>query len=222
MRYVYYNYSGRPARVMLDDKGLPEFCEVYDAQRKKLVRSAWVENDVFFNTHLAQEISAEEFEALLDGLSGYAVEYCSFNKLGEEERATCVDIVTAGGAVKLVYAEAELPLAPVVALVRSGQEIVGVGAIKRIRPYTASVARYSGYPFNPNTNELGYVAVDDKHENRGLSSRIVTALLSKHDGPLFATTDDDRMKNTLRKAGFQMKGHEWDGDRGCLSLWLKD
>jgi hypothetical protein len=68
VRYVYYNYSGRPARVMLDDKDLPESCEVYDPQRKTLVRDEWVRDDVFFNTHLAQEISAEEFAALLEQL----------------------------------------------------------------------------------------------------------------------------------------------------------
>lgn len=223
MRYVYYNYEGRPARVMLDDKGLPETCEVYDPQRKKLVRSEWVKDDVFFNTQLAQEISAGEFEALLNGLSGYAVENCSFNKLGKDECAACVDIVTAGGAVKRVYAEAELPLALVTAIAKSGEKIVGVGAIKRARPdYAAGRARHSGYAFDPNMNELGYVAVLEKHWGYGLSSRLVETLLSKHVGPLWATTDNEAMKQTLERAGFGRKGHEWDGERGCLSLWIKD
>ncbi len=223
MRYVYYNYSGRPARVMLDDKDLPEFCEVYDPQRKKLVRSEWVKDDVFFNTHLAQEISGEEFEVVLNALSGYVVDNCSFNKLGKEERAACVDIVTAGGAVSPVHAEAELPLAPVTAIVKSGEEIVGVGAIKRARPgYAAGRAQKSGYAFDPNMNELGYVAVQRKHWDHGLSARLVEVLLSKHVGPLWATTDNDAMKPTLERAGFVRKGHEWDGERGCLSLWIKD
>lgn len=223
MRYVYYNYSGRPARVMLDDKELPESCEVYDTQRKKLVRSEWVKDDVFFNTHLAQEISREEFEALLSGLSGYVVGCCSFDKLGTDERAACVDIVTVGGAVSPVHAAAELPLAPVTAIVKSGEEIVGVGAIKRARPgYAAGRAQRSGYAFDPDMNELGYVAVQEKHWGYGLSSRLVESLLAKHVGPLWATTDNDTMKKTLERAGFARKGHEWDGERGCLSLWIKN
>jgi len=45
--------------------------------------------------------------------------------------------------------------------------------------------------------------------------------LHNQDGPLFATTDDVRMKATLGKVGFTQKGYEWDGDRGRLSLWVK-
>jgi RimJ/RimL family protein N-acetyltransferase len=70
--------------------------------------------------------------------------------------------------------------------------------------------------------ELGYVAVDSDHQGRGLSSRIVAALLSEHAGPLFATTDNEFMKKTLAKSGFMQKGKEWNGQRGRLTLWIKE
>jgi hypothetical protein len=120
-------------------------------------------------------------------------------------------------------AAAELPRAVAVAVARRGDEIVGVGAIKRVRTdYAARRADLSGAPFNPDTPELGYVAVDGNHRSKGLSGRIVAALLSKHNGPLFATTDNQYMKSTLTTAGFVQKGCEWKGGRGTLSLWLKD
>jgi len=152
----------------------------------------------------------------------YDVEICSIGALKGSELTACVDLLRCGGAVDPNSAACELPLAPVVAIAKSGHEIAGVGAIKRARPdYAKDKAQKSDFDFDPQINELGYVAVADKHRGHGLSHKIIKALLSNHDGPLFATTYNDRMKSTLRKAGFQMKGHEWDGDGGCLSLWVK-
>ena len=110
-----------------------------------------------------------------------------------------------------------------VAVARRARQIVGVGAIKRIRPgYAFDKAYKSGVTFAPDTPELGYVAVDPAHQGNGLSHRIVSELLSKNGGPLFATTSSDRMKRTLGKAGFAQKGREWKGWQAPISLWIKE
>ena len=128
----------------------------------------------------------------------------------------------AGNTVNRKSAAAELPRAAVLAIARAGERIVGVGAIKRARPaYAGRIAKRSEFAFDPDMPELGYVAVDGNHGNRGLSRRIVVALLSEHDGTLFATTDSDYMKKTLAGAGFVQNGQEWKGQRGRLSLWIR-
>ena len=72
------------------------------------------------------------------------------------------------------------------------------------------------------TPELGYVAIAPQHRRRGLSHKIVDALVNAMPGSLFATTDDEHMMRTLSGAGFVRRGHEWPGHRGQLSLWLKE
>jgi RimJ/RimL family protein N-acetyltransferase len=152
----------------------------------------------------------------------YTVSPISPVAMSEKERADCLAIIRSGGAVNPESSQREIPLAAVVVVARRGNEIIGVGAIKRVRrDYAAIVCGRSGEELNSNIPELGYVAIDPQHRGNHLSSRIVAELLSHHDGPLFATTDDMRMKATLARAGFVRKGHEWDGDRGRLSLWVR-
>jgi GNAT superfamily N-acetyltransferase len=155
----------------------------------------------------------------------YAVSVCVPIDLSSTELDRCVALVTSGGAVAVGFAQAELPRASVLAVVRHKTEIVGVGAIKRIRDYYAvgiASTQKSGFGFDKNMPEVGYIAVDDRHRGQGLSHRILEQLLAKKDGPLFATTDEVRMKKTLTAHGFAMKGAEWEGDRGQLSLWIRE
>ena len=63
-KYIYYNYVGRPARVMLVENDIPELCEIYDPDQKKLVRDDRLMLDVLEH-HRSILISAAEFEALL-------------------------------------------------------------------------------------------------------------------------------------------------------------
>ncbi len=151
----------------------------------------------------------------------YDVRACTPSGLSEAELAKCVAIVKNGDAVDPASAERELPLATALAIVRRGATIVGVGAIKRVRhKYAADIAGKSGIAFDRGTLELGYVVLDAKHRRQGLSHQIVAKLLSKHGGPLFATTDNDYMKRTLGGAGFVHTGREWTGEKGQLSLWI--
>ncbi len=134
--------------------------------------------------------------------------------------AICVTVIREGRAVNWKSAARELPHAEVLAIAYGGKQIVGVGAIKRSRPdYAAEVSEKSGVTFPSETSELGYVAVHPDHRDRHLSRRLVEALLSRQKGRLFATTDSERMKGTLAKAGFSKKGKEWKGNRGMLSFW---
>lgn len=159
----------------------------------------------------------------VEGEQGYVVQACAPKHLDKGEMAACIAIVKEGEAVDPESAEQELAMAGLLAVVRKGRQVVGVGAIKRPRPgYAAKITKRSGQVFPPDTPELGYVAVDPEHRGNHLSSKIVAALLAEHRGPLFAATDSERMKTVNSKAGFLQKGDAWKGKRGQLSLWLKD
>ena len=150
----------------------------------------------------------------------YEVTPCTTTDLSPAEVEACFAIIEVGEAVVVQTMKRDLPRSSVLAIARKGDQIVGVGAIKPARErYAAKVARNSGVQFPPETLELGYVAVEEAHRHRGLSYRIVEALLSCHAGRLFATTDAMGMKKALSKYGFENKGTEWPGDRGMLSYW---
>lgn len=164
----------------------------------------------------------EDVLVRLFGEFRYEITACTPGNLSEVEIATCIEIVDKGGALR-VSCDGELRRAAHVVVVRCPTGIVGVGAIKRVRPdYARTKARDSGAEFRPETPELGYVSVDESHRGKHLSDRIVAELLSMNAGPLFSTTDDPLMKRTLKKAGFVEKGHSWEGQRGALSFWWKD
>ena len=144
--------------------------------------------------------------------------------LSAQEIISCVTVVREGCAVDPERAELELPRAVTVALVRAGSEIVGVGAIKRPRPnYAALIANAvrSGFVFDTQMNELGYVAVLMVHRG-GRSGLIMDSLLGRFSGPLWATTSEELMKHSLSNRGFSQKGKEWLNPEGKrLSLWIK-
>lgn len=154
--------------------------------------------------------------------ASHNVKSCLPDELSNAEIERCVAIIRSGEAVDPEAAAAELPLASALAVARRGSVIVGVGAIKRVRiRYASRVAKESGFTFDPKTPELGYVAVDENHRRQGLSHRILEALVAKHGGKLFVTTDSEGMKKTLAAGGFEQQGREWEGNRGQLSLWIK-
>jgi hypothetical protein len=156
-------------------------------------------------------------------LSPFAVSLVVPASLTTEEIAECIDVIKQGDAVDLVSAKRELPLATTLAVVRAGGKIVAVGAIKRERQaYALKTARDSGVSFPPETLELGYVAVLPDHRGHRLSGSVVEALLSQHEGRLFATTFNARMKTTLQNAGFIQDGNEWPGrKKQMVSFWKR-
>jgi GNAT superfamily N-acetyltransferase len=142
--------------------------------------------------------------------------------LSNEDIEACISLIREGGA-SYPKSVPELTRAMVVAIVHDGHEIVGVGAIKEKRPeYASIIARRSGFRFNKNIHELGYVAVNESHRGLGLSYAITVKLLATfRERPLFATTANKYMKGTLEQAGFVRRGNEWPGFSGELSLWIK-
>jgi hypothetical protein len=148
---------------------------------------------------------------------------CQPADLSRSERGNCIRIVQQGLAVNPESAAYEVPRAVLIAVLRAGTEIIGTGAVKRMRSkYALDIARQSQFPFDAERHELGYIAIDNRHRGKHLSHKILAALVSKYDRPLYATTDNENMKRSLRKAGFKREGKAWQGNRGNLSLWLKD
>lgn len=64
IKYLYYDYVGRPARITLVENDIPDACEIYDRQQNKMVRDDTIMLDVL-EYYGSQLISAAEFEALL-------------------------------------------------------------------------------------------------------------------------------------------------------------
>lgn len=144
------------------------------------------------------------------------------DSLSEGDLAQCLQLLKNGGAVNVETAAQELPVAPLVAIHRDGGSVVAVGAIKVKRPhYARGVAKKSGFKFDDQCHEIGYVAVAETHGNRGLSKAITAKLLAEFtQRPVFATTSNKRMKSSLTRAGFSQRGTEWDGKNPKLSLWM--
>lgn len=152
----------------------------------------------------------------------YEVTACLPSTLKPAETARCLEIIKKGSAVNPESAAKGFPNATLVAIARSKDEIVGVGVIKERRPkYASKIAKASGFEFDENTLELGYVAVDPDHQNKGLSLCMAARLVAGYNGQLFATTSDSFMKRTLGKVGLRKVGDEWPGTKEMLSLWIK-
>jgi hypothetical protein len=154
-------------------------------------------------------------------VQNYEVTHCVAGDLSESELEACAEIITAGEAVDPEWARVQLPLAISIAVARLAEEVVGVGAIKQVRPgYASSIAARSEFAFSADTPELGYVAVAERHRRLGLSHRILTCLTDDREGALFATTDDANMKKALLAAGFaeRGKGGPDNGDRYRFGL----
>lgn len=144
-------------------------------------------------------------------------------KLGAADQEICIGVIGSGDAVDVESARRELPKASAIAVVRSENQIVGVGAIKRRRvEYATKISEDAHFKFPAETLELGYVAVvGPAHRGHGLSHKLVAALLAGRNEALFATTSSEPMKKALRKAGFDLQGQEWDGNDSRLSLWVR-
>ncbi len=153
----------------------------------------------------------------------YEVKVCLPADLREKELATCIAIIQSGEAVNFASVKRELPNVSTLALARCRGQIVGVGAIKRVRTeYAAGIANKSGAELLVGTLELGYVAVDPAHQRRGLSGRMVHSLVAGHKDRLFATTSTPAMKRVLLSAGFAQRGIEWAGTHSQLSCWVRE
>jgi hypothetical protein len=145
-------------------------------------------------------------------------------RLSSATIGACIAVIREGCAVDVRRAKIHLPKARMVAVGRMSLIVVAVGAIKEARPkYAAEIAKRSGYDFEPEMLELGYVARLISQQGHKLSEKIVAQLLRAiPDVALFATTSNETMKRTLKGAGFSQRGTEWPGRKAVrLTLWIR-
>src|SRR5437899_1949028 len=106
-------------------------------------------------------------------LMDYLLESAPGSTLSKDVIEACISVIKEGCAVDSAQAAKYLPKAKVVAILRTEQEIVGVGAIKAPRPkYASEIAKDSGFSFDKNMPELGYVARRKSHSGNKLSEQI--------------------------------------------------
>jgi GNAT superfamily N-acetyltransferase len=110
----------------------------------------------------------------------------------------------------------------------SNGQLVGVGALKRpqlgYRNKVFAKARATTSPDEYRV-ELGWVAVAESHQGRGLSRRIIGQLISLAENEnLFATTRADaRAMRSAADYGFQPAGKPYPSGRGYdLVLYLRN
>jgi hypothetical protein len=144
-------------------------------------------------------------------------------ELPDRDLQECVSLIAAGDAVDPDTAAEHLPQCEFVAVKRDGDQIVGVGAIKGQRAnYARAIAQRSGFGFDPQTHELGYMVVCESHRKRGISKAITERLLGVFERQLFATTSNEHMERTLGEVGFVRRGHSWKSHKNeDLHLWIK-
>ena len=156
--------------------------------------------------------------------TNYETQVVEPTALSKVEIEQCVSLVNEGGALAARFGASQLRQSRYVCLVRNHNEIVGVGIIKPPRPWYASgIAKRSGFAFDSNMLELGYVSRSRSHRGHSLSQEIVSNLVAVLPRvPLFATTSNEKMKQTLRKNRFVQQGKQWQGKReNSLSLWVR-
>lgn len=142
--------------------------------------------------------------------------------LSREDWEQVKAILGDGEAVNLESALREIPRAPVFAIGRVLTSVIGIAAIKRPRPnYAAAKMKDAHFEFDPQMNELGYVAIHPDHKGNHYSGQLVDAVVAAFNKPLFSTTDSREMKFTLGNRGFVQRGCAWQGERGELTLWLR-
>lgn len=134
-------------------------------------------------------------------------------------------LVEKGGAVDPASIKAKLPKSEKIAFIERDGKLVAVAAKKKAIPsYAKQIASKSKYDLKTDIPELGYVAVSKSCRGQHLSAKVVRRLLLEFgDGPVFATTSDEKMKSLLGRSGFKWVGHEWRSERSkeMLSLWVK-
>jgi GNAT superfamily N-acetyltransferase len=143
-----------------------------------------------------------------------------------DEVADFVRLVQQGGAVDENYVRQgiERQGAKIVLAIIDGT-VVGVAALKVpldiYRKGLESEAK-SGHLISQNSYpyELGYVAVSQGHEGRGIGKALMDQVLALSEGNgLFATTSDPAMrKSLLPRAGFALVGASWKNKQ---NEWLQ-
>jgi RimJ/RimL family protein N-acetyltransferase len=128
------------------------------------------------------------------------------------------DLVVTAGEVKTEGLLARLGRAEALVFLESGNETIGVGALKRqhknyiARKFETAEAKHDAGHFDL---ELGWVVIDKAHREKGYSRRIVEALLTHARGrTIYATSasTNEPMHKTLINFKFERDGIAWPSD----------
>jgi|SRR5690349_8753502 len=146
------------------------------------------------------------------------------------ELAEICSLVRSGGEVMEAGVEQRIKEAKALFLVRDGEGLVAVAALKNPRPtYRASVFRKAAAKNDPKVfrYELGWIFVVPSSRGKGLSHALVSAAVGDSMGaPIFATcrVDNVAMHRSLLSAGFHRHGEDYNSERGSyrLALFLFD
>jgi GNAT superfamily N-acetyltransferase len=152
---------------------------------------------------------------------------CSPEKCRQADIEAFVSLVSAGGAVSEDNARYGAAHALHLAFIHDTDgTVAAVGAIKRPRvTYRDRVFRdaSASTPASRFEIELGYIAVGDAYQKRGLSHSIVSALMPYAAGAdIFATTRADKpaMHHTLPAAGFVREGQPYSNNQDTHEIVL--
>jgi hypothetical protein len=142
-------------------------------------------------------------------------------ELSKELQEECVELVRLGGEIDAGLEGNVLTQTQQLAVLRGVDHVIGVGAIKIVRPdRSREVSARAKCEFDPELPELGYIAVHPDCRNTGLSRSIVKALLSCVASDCWATTRNESMRSVLEKYGFSAMGESWITNSEKDPLWL--
>lgn len=142
--------------------------------------------------------------------------------LSQTSIAVCAEILKEGAAVDVGSAKRGLDSAKKIVLAKNGKEIIALAALKAFRPrYAGKIALQSSTTIEPDTIELGYVAVRRAYRGKGLGRDMIRTLLEGVKDSLFATTTSTAMGKILSAENFAKSGKPWNGQTGRLTLWKR-
>lgn len=151
----------------------------------------------------------------------------AFDDLSSEDQLEVARLVKDGGAISGTVEQITQRLMRTRQLallrVKLNNRVVGVAALKTpTKQYRADKFAAAGVPIAAYETalELGYVVVAEDMRGKKLSGDLSDAIAKEIRGPAFATTDSNTMKKNLQRSGFSRVGHEWQGLKGALSLWI--
>ena len=128
------------------------------------------------------------------------------------------ELVIKGGEVGSAVLTDNIAHARILTVYRDESLIFGVAALKQPKEsYREKIKDRSGVMLlKANYSyELGYIFLDDSLQGHRLSYPLVLAALGYADGAgIFATVriDNDKMRRTLKRAGFIAVGDSWKGN----------
>jgi hypothetical protein len=160
-------------------------------------------------------------------MAEYTVDARQPQEFSQAEKQDFISMVRAGGEVEGHRSlETNVQSAACLAMLRKGECLIGVGALKRPKEtYRAGVETKTGIKLDPKEFpfEFGYLFILPSARGKGLWHQVWEALSHSQGGSgIFATArlNNDAMQAILPKAGFQAAGNAYLSSRGKYKVQL--